>query len=143
MLPDSSWINALKLPTQVIIGLFLAFLVLLGLDWAAVLPLATFGELTKPIVIVLLVISGSLSITGIGAYIKDQWARRKSHLLVAMRRQLLARGECVLRYDNEVGKGDHQHFGGKESAYVFTTPEQLVADFENDIARWNHENRNP
>lgn len=90
MLPDSSWINALKLPTQVIIGLFLAFLVLLGLDWAAVLPLATFGELTKPIVIVLLVVSGALSITGIGAYIKDQWARRNSHTLVAMRRQLRA-----------------------------------------------------
>jgi hypothetical protein len=55
----------------------------------------------------------------------------------------VVRGECVLRYDNEVGKGDHQHFGGKESSYVFTTPEQLVADFQNDIARWNHENRNP
>lgn len=90
MLPDSSWINALKLPTQVIIGLFLAFLVLLGLDWAAVLTLATFGELTKPIVIVLLVISGSLSITGIGAYIKDQLERHKSHSLVAMRKQLRA-----------------------------------------------------
>jgi hypothetical protein len=54
----------------------------------------------------------------------------------------IVRGECVLRYDNETGKGDHRHFGGKESAYVFTIPEQLVADFQNDIARWNHENRN-
>jgi len=53
------------------------------------------------------------------------------------------RGECVLRYDNETGKGDHRHFGGKESAYVFTTPEKLVADFQNDVVRWNHENRNP
>ena len=55
----------------------------------------------------------------------------------------VVRGECVLRYDNEVGKGDHRHFGEKESAYVFTTPQQLAADFQNDIARWNHENRNP
>jgi hypothetical protein len=47
-----------------------------------------------------------------------------------------------LRYDNEAGKGDHRHFGEKESAYVFMTPEQLVADFQKDIARWNHENRN-
>lgn len=54
----------------------------------------------------------------------------------------VVRGECVLRYDNEVGKGDHRHFGGKESAYGFTTPDQLVADFQNDIARWNHENCN-
>lgn len=51
-------------------------------------------------------------------------------------------GVCVLRYDNEVGKGDHRHFGGKESVYKFSTPEQLIADFQRDIARWNHENRN-
>jgi len=54
----------------------------------------------------------------------------------------VVRGECVLRYDNETGKGDHRHFDGKESAYMFTTPEQLIADFQNDIERWNHENRN-
>jgi len=46
----------------------------------------------------------------------------------------------VLRYDNEGGKGDHRHFGGKESAYAFTTPEKLLADFQRDILRWNHEN---
>ena len=51
-------------------------------------------------------------------------------------------GVRVLRYDNEVGKGDHRHFGGKESLYKFSTPEQLIADFQRDIARWNHENRN-
>ena len=28
----------------------------------------------------------------------------------------VVRGKCVLRYDNEAGKGDHRHFGGKESA---------------------------
>ena len=48
---------------------------------------------------------------------------------------------CVLRYDNEVGKGDHRHLGRRQSAYAFTTPEQLVVDFQQDIARWNHENR--
>jgi len=50
-------------------------------------------------------------------------------------------GKCVVRYDNEVGKGDHRHFDGKESAYAFKTPEKLVADFQRDIARWNRENR--
>jgi hypothetical protein len=50
-------------------------------------------------------------------------------------------GVCVLRYDNEAGKGDHCHFGSKESAYVFSTPETLIADFQRDIARWNDENR--
>lgn len=47
---------------------------------------------------------------------------------------------CVVRYDNEVGKGDHRHFGDKESAYSFTTPEALLAAFERDIARWKREN---
>jgi hypothetical protein len=53
----------------------------------------------------------------------------------------VVRGECVLRYDNEVGKGDHRHVGGIESAYKFTTPDRLLADFQRDIARWNDENR--
>jgi hypothetical protein len=50
-------------------------------------------------------------------------------------------GTCVVRYDNEVGKGDHRHVGGVESRHRFTTPEALLAAFEQDIARWNHENR--
>jgi hypothetical protein len=54
----------------------------------------------------------------------------------------VVRGGYALRYDNEAGKGDHRHFGGKESAYVFTSPEQLISDFLKDILRWNNENRN-
>lgn len=49
-------------------------------------------------------------------------------------------GECVLRFDNEAGKGDHRHVGGTEGHYAFSTPEKLIADFQRDIARWNHEN---
>lgn len=51
-------------------------------------------------------------------------------------------GVCVVRYDNEVGKGDHRHVKGRETAYAFKTPEKLIADFQRDIARWNRENRN-
>ena len=54
----------------------------------------------------------------------------------------IVRGECVFRYDNEAGKGDHWHLEGKERAYAFTTPEQLIMDFQNDIARWENENSN-
>ncbi len=50
-------------------------------------------------------------------------------------------GSCVLRFDNEAGKGDHLHDGAHQRAYRFTTPEQLLADFEAAIARWQHENR--
>lgn len=49
-------------------------------------------------------------------------------------------GVCVLRYDNEAGKGDHRHFDGVENTYRFTTPDQLLSDFQKDIARWNDEN---
>ena len=47
---------------------------------------------------------------------------------------------CVVRYDNEIGKGDHRHVGAAENPYRFTTPDQLIADFQKDIARWNDEN---
>ena len=42
-------------------------------------------------------------------------------------------GVCVLRYDNEVGKGDHRHFKGAEMPYTFSTVEQLMADFWSDV----------
>ncbi|MEY4642278.1 MAG: hypothetical protein RLZZ227_2272 [Pseudomonadota bacterium] len=48
---------------------------------------------------------------------------------------------CVLRYDNEAGKGDHRHEGHTETPYKFISPEKLLSDFQQDIARWEHENR--
>lgn len=45
-------------------------------------------------------------------------------------------GECVLRYDNEAGKGDHKHIGTEEIPYTFTTPARLLADFWSDVDRW-------
>jgi len=43
-------------------------------------------------------------------------------------------GQRLVGYDNEAGKGDHRHYGDREEAYVFTTPEQLIADFLADVA---------
>jgi hypothetical protein len=45
-------------------------------------------------------------------------------------------GVCVLRYDNEAGKGDHKHVGEQEVPYTFTTPAQLLADFWDDVDNW-------
>ena len=36
---------------------------------------------------------------------------------------------CLVRYDNQVGKGDRRHFGETENAYKFSTPEMLMVDF--------------
>lgn len=54
----------------------------------------------------------------------------------------MASGKCVHRYDNETGKGDHRHIGESEKAYRFIGLDQLMADFERDIARWQDENGN-
>ena len=43
--------------------------------------------------------------------------------------------QCLERYDNERGKGDHRHEGDEELPYNFTSVEQLVQDFKTDIAR--------
>jgi len=44
-------------------------------------------------------------------------------------------GECVLRYDNERGKGDHRHMAGHEDAIEFTTLEALFDAFQADMKR--------
>ena len=42
-------------------------------------------------------------------------------------------GICIVRYDNETGKGDHRHLGSEEFAYTFSGLEQLLADFKKDL----------
>jgi hypothetical protein len=44
-----------------------------------------------------------------------------------------ADGRSMVRYDNETGKGDHRHVGGREEGYRFISVEALVADFLRDI----------
>ena len=49
---------------------------------------------------------------------------------------LVVNGECVLRYDNEAGKGDHKHVGEREVPYAFTDLDQLLRDFRADVTAW-------
>jgi hypothetical protein len=39
-------------------------------------------------------------------------------------------------YDNERGKGDHRHLEGREEPYIFTTVEDLIADFIADVRKF-------
>lgn len=48
-------------------------------------------------------------------------------------------GLCLVRYDNERGKGDHKHFGGIECPYIFRTLEAAFTDFLADIETVLHE----
>lgn len=43
--------------------------------------------------------------------------------------------ECLIRYDNETGKGDHIHYGNVEQTYRFVSADQLISDFETDVMR--------
>jgi hypothetical protein len=43
---------------------------------------------------------------------------------------------CVLRYDNEAGKGDHRHVRDREESYAFTDVDTLLADFWRDVDKW-------
>ena len=49
---------------------------------------------------------------------------------------LVVEGECVLRYDNEAGKGDHYHRDGVELPYRFTTMPALLNDFWQQVDEW-------
>jgi hypothetical protein len=44
-----------------------------------------------------------------------------------------ADGTCLLRYDNEKGKGHHRHVLDLEEPYRFTDVETLVKDFLEEI----------
>jgi len=48
---------------------------------------------------------------------------------------LVVNGECVLRYDNERGKGDHRHIGDREESFEFTTLKALIDAFNQDVER--------
>ena len=47
-----------------------------------------------------------------------------------------ANGKCRVRYDNELGKGDHRHLGGAELPYQFVSLAKLLDDFQRDVENW-------
>ena len=62
---------------------------------------------------------------------------------IKYRLAFVVKDRCVVRYDNEAGKGDHRHFGNDELPYAFRSVDRLLEDFLDDVKRWRHENRNP
>lgn len=50
-------------------------------------------------------------------------------------------GVCLVRFDNEAGKGDHRHVRSRESKYLFVSPEKLVQDFLRAARREDDEDR--
>lgn len=46
-------------------------------------------------------------------------------------------GSCVVRYDNERGKGDHKHLGQQELPIEFTDIDSLIEAFWKDVDNWS------
>lgn len=56
--------------------------------------------------------------------------------LFKYRLALIADDGCVLRYDNEAGKGDHRHLGTRQFPYDFRGRDDLMVDFWEDVGKW-------
>lgn len=52
-------------------------------------------------------------------------------------------GTCLVRYDNERGKGDHKHIAGTECPYIFRSLEAAFTDFLADIKTIQNEDSTP
>ncbi|MGH6631255.1 MAG: toxin-antitoxin system TumE family protein [Nevskiales bacterium] len=44
-------------------------------------------------------------------------------------------GRRIVAYDNERGKGNHRHYGNRETPYRFESVERLIADFLADVEK--------
>jgi hypothetical protein len=51
-------------------------------------------------------------------------------------------GTCVLRYDNESGKGDHRHVGAREATLRLHHGRSVASDFQRDILEWRDRDEN-
>ncbi len=52
----------------------------------------------------------------------------------------IVRGQRVIGFDNERGKGDHWHNGDQEKMYEFRGIDQLLADFADAVDLWRNDN---
>ena len=46
---------------------------------------------------------------------------------------------CVLRFNNEAGKGDHRHESEKQTRYAFSTLDKLISNFWQAVEAWRPE----
>ncbi len=49
---------------------------------------------------------------------------------------LVVEERCVLRYDNESGKGDHKHLGAEERPFTFISIDDLLTAFWRVVESW-------
>lgn len=101
MVPSPNWLDALKLPARVVVGVFISCVVLIELDQYKFISLVSFGDLIKPSTIVICVISGSLSITSIVGFFMDKFENGKKHSQLEGRRKLKDKEQKEKRDESE------------------------------------------
>ncbi|UHD17645.1 toxin-antitoxin system TumE family protein [Thiocapsa bogorovii] len=50
----------------------------------------------------------------------------------------VVKGQRIVGFDNERGKGDHFHLSGIERPYTFTDVDRLITDFIAEVERWRN-----
>lgn len=61
---------------------------------------------------------------------------RASHHRYKYRFVYVEKDVCVIRFDNEAGKGDHKHVGHNEFPVAFLSIERLYDDFYTEVDQW-------
>jgi len=79
------------------------------------------------VIIALILAAGSLPAAAIGPPVPPSEHPYKYRLAYVVN------GKRIVGYDNERGKGDHRHRGKRDSPYAFLSPQQLIADFMDDV----------
>ena len=85
--PDSGWLRALKLLSQVVFGLFLASATLLTIDYYEILQLDQIHALATTILIQILVIFGLFSIAFTASFFTQGHLRREKRSTLEQRRE--------------------------------------------------------
>ena len=85
--PDSGWLRALKLLSQVVFGLFLASATLLTIDYYEIIQLDQIHALATTTLIQILVIFGSISIAFAASFFTQGHLRRKKRSTLEQRRE--------------------------------------------------------
>jgi len=82
------WLDALKLPTKIMVGLFLFLILLLIFDKLSIVTLSDFGALAGPAVIISALLFGCLSLTSLISLGYESFRDSQKPKLLAERRKV-------------------------------------------------------
>lgn len=85
-MPDSKWLDALKLPLRIMCGISLGTGLMLGLNAYRVVELDVFGPYARTVVALIFIASSALAATGLVGFLYDLRMKRNQAKALAARR---------------------------------------------------------